>query len=371
MTDTYCSMIHGGLHLNFKNNSVSGKHCCLRKEQFPIDIQTNFWNHDNFSNLREKNKNNVWDLGCSNCQRLEQSGHVSMRTGMNQGLKLQGNTELSGPARIDLMFDISCNLACRTCGTHSSTFWQKHLKEHNLWTHPIFNPRHSDEVIHSLQQLDLSNLQQIVFCGGETMLGRSYWDVADWLADNVPNAKQQLTVCFQTNGTQPIGEKNIKTIEKLHLLKLHISLDGVGKKFEYLRWPAEWNQVTDNILQIKQAAPSNVMFVIEETISVFNLLNTDEVLQWAQQNFSTNREGDVIDHTKHLAIGEFSLLNCSEEYVIAMKGKRDQHLIPSNWKENPMEISKMIKSIKQFDQLRNQSFEKTFPELAGFYCRFL
>jgi hypothetical protein len=31
----------------------------------------------------------------------------------------------------------------------------------------------------------------------------------------------------------------------------------------------------------------------------------------------------------------------------------------------------MIKSIKQFDQLRNQSFEETFPELADFYSRFL
>ena len=100
---------------------------------------------------------------------------------------------------------------------------------------------------------------------------------------------------------------------------------------------------------------------------MFNLLNTDEVFQWVQQNFSTNREGDATDHTKHLAIGEFSVLNCSKEYVAAMKGKRDQHLIPSTWKENPMEISRMIKSIKEFDQLRNQSFEETFPELTDWY----
>ena len=371
MTDTYCSMIHGGLHLDFKRTQVTAQHCCLRKNQFPIDTQTNFWNNNNFIPLREKNKTNTWDLGCSSCERLENSGHTSMRTGMNAGLGIFGKTELTGPARIDLMFDISCNLACRTCGTHSSTFWQKHLKAHDRWRHPIFSPKHSNEVIHSLQQLDLSNLRQIVFCGGETMLGQSYWDVAAWLANNVPNAKQQLTVCFQTNGTQPIVVKNIKIIEKLHLVKLHVSIDGIGEKFEYLRWPATWNQVTDNILEIKQTAPGNVMFVIEETISIFNLLYTHQVTQWAQQNFSANREGDIINHSKHFASGIFSLSNCSTEYVAAVKSKNNQDLIPSNWKENPIEISRMIKSIKQFDQLRNQSFEETFPELADLYSRFL
>jgi sulfatase maturation enzyme AslB (radical SAM superfamily) len=364
-------MIHGGLELSFKEPAPQAQHCCLRNNRFQINTAKNFWHNNNFILLREKNKTGTWDPGCSNCQRLEASGHTSMRTGMNAGLEIEGKTELSGPARIDLMIDISCNLACRSCGTHSSTFWQKHLKEHGLWTRPIFSPRHSSEVIQSLQQLDLSNLRQVVFCGGETMLGQSYWDVADWLANNVPNAQQQLTVCFQTNGTQSISAKNINVIEKLHLVKLHVSLDGVGEKFEYLRWPATWNQVTDNILQIKQTAPSNVMFLIEETISIFNLWYGNELSQWVQQHFTTNREGDIVDHTKHLAFGDFPVTNCSTEYVAAMQDKSDRHLIPLNWSENPVQIRNMIQLIKQFDQLRNQSFEKTFPEVANFYSRYL
>lgn len=364
-------MIHGGLELNFKGDTPQAQHCCLRKTLFEINTAENFWNNNKFIPLREKNKTNTWDPGCSNCQRLETSGYTSMRMGMNDGLGIKNQTQLTGPARIDLMFDISCNLACRTCSTVSSTYWQKHLKEHDLWPHPIFSPRHSNEVICSLQQLDLSNLRQVVFCGGETMLGQSYWDVADWLADNVPNSKQQLTVCFQTNGTQPVAPKNINTIEKLHLVKLHVSLDGVGSQFEYLRWPATWNQVTDNILKIKHTAPSNLMFLVEETISIFNLLYSNQLAQWLQQNFATNREGDAVNHTKHLAFGDFALAKCSKEYVAAMQGTPDQHLIPATWHEDPQQIKSMIKLIKQFDQLRNQSFEKTFPELADLYARFL
>jgi hypothetical protein len=203
------------------------------------------------------------------------------------------------------------------------------------------------------------------------MLGQSYWNIANWLADHVPNAKRQLFVNFQTNGTQPIQDKNYKIIEKLHGVKMHISLDGVGERFEYLRWPAVWNQVADNILQIKETAPSNVMFLIEETISIFNLWYTNELSEWVQQNFKTNQEGDITNHTKHLAMGIFSLERCSQEYVSAMQQSNDRHLILSTWKENTQKINDMISEIKKFDQFRSQSFVKTFPEVAEFYRKFL
>jgi sulfatase maturation enzyme AslB (radical SAM superfamily) len=371
MIDLYCSMIHGGLELILKGPIITAQHCCLRSSKFPVNITTNFWNSNRFNLLRENNKNNNWDTGCSNCQRLENSGHTSMRQGMNDGLGIQGKTDLLGPVRIDLTLDISCNLACRSCGPNFSTLWQKHLKDHGEWDNPIESHQSYNNAILALSKLDLSNLRMLVFCGGETLLGQAYWEVVKWLADNVPNAKQQLTLCFQTNGTQPIAPRNYDLIDRFHLVKLHISLDGVGKRFEYLRWPAEWNQVVDNILQIKQTAPSNVMFLVEETISIFNLWYTNELSEWTQQNFTTNREGDVVKHTKHLAIGIYSLDACSQEYVSAMQQRNNKHLVPANWKESTEKIQSMIDQIKKFDQFRSQSFAETFPRVAEFYSRFL
>jgi sulfatase maturation enzyme AslB (radical SAM superfamily) len=261
-------------------------------------------------------------------------------------------------------------LACRICGTDSSTYWQRHLKQHGLWDQPVTTPRKKHKVIESLSKLDLCNLQQLVFCGGETLLGQEYWDVAEWLGNNVPNAKQQLTLCFQTNGTQPILPKNFDIIKKFHLVKLHISLDGVGDRFEYQRWPAKWDQVVNNILNLRKTLPGNVMFVIEETVNIFNLLYSNELKTWINSNFTTNREGDIINHTKHLALGDFNLQNMSEEYVKLIK-QTDQHgLIPTNWKENPVAIQNMLAEIKKFDVLRNESFEKVFPELANLYSKF-
>jgi len=374
MTDLYCSMVHGGLTLDFKatdvDNQVVIRHCCLRGDVFPVVIDHNLWHNKKLETLRETNKKNVWDSGCSNCEKLELSNEVSFRTGMNEGLHITGQMDLSGPARIDLMFDISCNLACRSCGPVASTYWQRHLKEHKLWNQPISTPRRKNEVIDALSRLDLSNLRQLVFCGGETLLGREYWEVAEWLGDNVPNARQQLTLCFQTNGTQPILPKNFTTIEKFHLVKLHISLDGVDSQFEYLRWPASWSQVTDNILNLRKNLPGNVMFVVEETVSIFNLLYADKLKTWIDANFTTSREGDIVNHTKHLALGNFGLQNMTQEYVDIIKQSPQKNLIAIDWKENPAKIQAMLAEIKKFDALRNESFEKVFPEVANLYARF-
>lgn len=370
MSNLYCSMIHSGLELNFKGHEVTAQHCCLRNTKFSIDIATDFWNDSRFIPLRDSNKQNTWARGCENCQSLEAAGQTSFRTGMNAGLA--GNIlDSSGPKRIDLMFDISCNLACRSCGTWSSTFWQKHLKDHGEWNKPIESPHHYNDVILALSKLDLSNLRMLVFCGGETLLGQAYWEVAKWLADNVPNAKQQLTLCFQTNGTQSIHPRNYELIDKFHLVKLHVSLDGVGERFEYLRWPATWSQVTANIMHIRETAPSNVMFHIEETVSIFNLFYLSELEDWATKHFTFNREGDIVNHGKHIARGTFNLANCTQEYVDAMQDSHYKSLIPQNWKENSVSISSMIREIGKFDNFRNESFQKTFPEVAKFYARYL
>jgi sulfatase maturation enzyme AslB (radical SAM superfamily) len=364
-------MIHGGLELNFKSGRSVAQNCCVRPTRFLVDTETDYWKNHNFVPLREHNKQNVWAPGCENCQRLESAGQTSFRSGMNQGLGISGQYDLSGPARIDLSFDNSCNLACRSCNAVSSTFWQKHLKDHNEWNQPIIPVQTHDDVISALKKLDLSNLRMLVFSGGETLLGQAYWEVARWLSEHVPNTKQQLTLCFQTNGTQPIHPRNYELIDRFHLVKLHISLDGTSKRFEYLRWPANWNQVVDNIMQIRESAPSNTMFLVEETVSIFNLFYQAELDAWVKNNFSSNREGDPINHTRHICRDDFRLDNCTQEYVDAMQHTDLKSFIPSDWQENPENIKQMISVIKKFDGFRNESFEKTFPEVAAFYNRYL
>ena len=109
------------------------------------------------------------------------------------------------------------------------------------------------------------------------------------------------------------------------------------------------------------------MFVIEETISIFNLLYQEELDKWVKNNFATNREGDVTNHTRHFATGVFNINNITTEY----KKEINQSYFKPDWKENPQEITKMVEEIKKFDLIRKQSFSTTFPRVAKFYSQYL
>lgn len=370
MTDIHCPMIHGGLQINLKKNTekIYANHCCLRPGTLIEMKGDTIWNDPSLVPLRELNKNNIWDKGCWACKGNESAGITSLRSGMLE--KFGKKTNLSGPARLDLMFDINCNLACRSCGPSVSTFWQKHLKDNNIIFDAPKPESRVDDMIDILKTLDLNNLEMVVFCGGETLLGQGYWRVAEAIADMVPAAREKITLSFQTNGTQPIAERNFKIIERFQLVKLNISLDGINQKFEYLRWPASWEQVVENIKTLKNTLPVNVMFLIEETVNVLNLYYLSELADWAKDNFATNRLGDIINHTRHAAGGIFGLTSLTNEYVDSLSQSNLKNMIPPGWKEDPVMINQLLSELNKFDIIRRQDWRIIFPEVARFYNRF-
>ena len=370
-TNIHCPIIHGGLQINLKSraNAVMFNHCCFRKEM-QATPEINLWQDPRMIPLRELNDRNEWDPDCWHCQGNELSGLTSFRSGMLDKFGIR--KDLSGPVRLDLMIDTSCNLACRICGPDASTFWQKHYKENNIPFIKDYDPEPKvDEMINILRSLDLGNLEMLNWCGGETLMGKGYWRVLETIADIVPHAKEKLMVSFQTNGTQTVDPQYYGLIEKFHLVRLQISLDGVGERFNYQRWPADWQQVTENILNLRNTLPSNIMFNIEETHSIFNLYYHDELVNWCKNNFSVDRKGDIINHVTHPVVGPFNLDNLTQEYVDAMQSSDLRYLIKPEWRENPDEIREMIAKIQQFDTIRGQDWCKTFTEVAEFYSRYL
>ena len=370
MNPVHCPMIHGGLQLYLKqdHSTILANQCCLRDDLVEVTDTEDIFNNPKLTALRTLNNTQQWDPGCANCQQLENAQLPSFRTGTLA--KFGEQTDYNGPIRLDLMFDRSCNLACRTCGPNASSYWQKHLKDNGEWSGSIDQLQRSDEVIGLLKNINLSQLEMIVFCGGETLMGNAYWEVADAIAGLIPNCRDQVTLCFQTNGTQPIDRANFKIIEKYKLVKLHISCDGIGDTFNYLRWPATFDQFFANILTIRNRVPNNVMFLVEQTISIFNFSTIHQLTDLAN-GFAANRDGDPVEITAHLANGIYSLESMTQEYYDAMLKTNYSGLLPKNFVENPKRIKTMIAEIQKVDHWRNQNWLTTFPDLAVYYNRYL
>ena len=166
-------MIHGGLNIDLKHDGrMQYNQCCLSTT--PLNLMINDqvdWNGKHFQEIRQHNNTDQWLPGCWQCENLEKVGVKSFRLSMIEKFGVEKN--LTGPQRIDLLFDRSCNLACRTCGPHSSTLWIKQLKDQGSPSE-YRETANLDKIKSVLAGLDLTNLGMIQFCGGETLLGNTY-----------------------------------------------------------------------------------------------------------------------------------------------------------------------------------------------------
>lgn len=368
-----CPMIHGGLQITLKNNSdLQFNQCCLSTASLNVDNSNDLWNHKSLIELRNQNKNNIWDKGCWQCKTMEQAGHDSFRTTQIQKFGIKEN--LSGPQRIDLLFDRSCNLTCLYCGPSSSTSWQKYIADNNLLQPVKFqNKSTKNKVFDILKNLNLENIEQIQFCGGETLLGNSYLDTARYISELIPSkAKSNFEIGFQTNGTQPWRDEFYEIFERFMLVKIVISLDCIGKRFEYSRWPASWNQVTENILEIREKSPHNVMFIFQEVITNLSLFYYGENEQWIKENFKDNRVTDPTTHGAQLVLSPYlDVNNITQEYYDAIKGTPLSKFLHPAWTENPKKITQFINHVKLHDSIRKLDWKEAYPQVAEFFQRYI
>ena len=169
-----------------------------------------------------------------------------------------------------------CNLACVTCGPEASTRWQQELGI------PIVsgNPRDIDQA--TIQKA--KTMTGIVIGGGEPMLNHSSESMLEHL-----NSDQQINIHF--NGTILPKQSFLDKSERFTHIRYCFSIDGIGERFEYLRWPAKWNTVVDNILWLVDTAPPNVDFSVNITVSQLNKEYYTEVVDWANQTLPQNKQG--------------------------------------------------------------------------------
>jgi len=167
-----------------------------------------------------------------------------------------------------------CNLACVTCGPGASTRWQQELGM------PITpgNPREIDQDTIAAAR----KMTGVIICGGEPMLNFS----SQAMLENL-QSDQNVRVHF--NGTVMPRQSFMDQSARFERIQYCFSIDGVGKRFEYLRWPAKWDQVVENILWLVETAPDNVRFSVNITISQLNRHYQDEIVDWINKTIPNNR----------------------------------------------------------------------------------
>lgn len=192
---------------------------------------------------------------------------------------------------LDINVTWACNLACVMCGPRWSSSWAKEIgvRRDDLENLGRQDQKHNAWIDH----VDFSQLRRVHFNGGEPLLNNNHKIVMQRICDtgNLMN----VAISYNTNGTQIPDSETLDLWSQARLVKLYFSLDAVQGAFEYVRYPAIWKNVQENILFIKDTAPSNVMLGINATVGCYNVLEMASVWRWFCENLATNREGDASD----------------------------------------------------------------------------
>lgn len=368
--DKFCAEIHNNLALTLTNGGITTGPCCWFKERhLEKTFDKNFWQSEKLIEIRNANKQNLLPtIGCYQCIYMEENGSFSRRTSANNYYNSTA-TDLSGPRGLELSIDYTCNLACVYCSPELSTQWRIELN-----TPKTLYPTRlkEDEIISVLEKIDLSNLDNIHFYGGDPFFTKTHEVILEYINKRV--GLDKLYVWYNTNGTIRVNKRVLDLWTKCRLIKIYFSIDDIGPRFEYLRYGAVWNEVEDNMFWFNENVPVNVMFAVQPTLSCMNALYHQDLINWKTQNFNTNRLGDSIDITRHNTFGKFELASMPDELLdkVLTANTDDTWFVDfvKSFKFNAHCHSKTVTLIKKLDARRGLSFDKVFPELVPYFTRY-
>ena len=310
---------------------VSISPCCLTVTKH-ID-QFDFQDDQYLQQVRQGWLTGKFPSECRSCKQIEDIGGESRRQGSNKWYTEHNlnNTDIE-LVRMDYWTGDTCNLACVICGPHNSSVWKQELGL------PIELQKSTANQF--WKTIDLSKIQFIHFNGGEPLLSKEHVKLLHAIEH-----KDQVHLNYNTNGTILPNEKLLNLWEQFKLVQLDFSIDDIGERFEYQRYPAVWSEVEKNLQWFINNAPHNCMFAVNITVSILNQNSQDELIQWLRTHFSVTRFTDPIEIRQQLANGLLSI-------------------------QNPQRISTHIISyLDKIDNRRGTSWRRTFPLLEEYVTK--
>jgi len=233
--------------------------CCLNEGQKSKNKQ-DLWNDQYLKNIREQILNDEVPKECFPCVEQEKFGRVSRRQHANTTwLKEHGDFESiienDAPYKLDFWTGNLCNLACSTCNYMNSSTWFSLLKKaHKKEELDLF---YGGNYVNNLDyayeykkedipNIDFKNIEMLHFNGGEPLLTDSHLQILNLIPTE---RRKSVNVLYNTNGTVRVNPDDEKwsIFKEFRSVDMCFSVDGIDETFNYVRWPAKWEEVQHNI----------------------------------------------------------------------------------------------------------------------------
>jgi len=322
---------------------------------------------DNLKTIKQQMLANQWPAGCIRCKTEEASNIKSKRQLDYERWQeaYDSYTEDQGFITASIAFGNTCNLKCITCNPGASSRWRKEYRDlYGIDKPPV-------EVIYNITSENiynaLPNAIHFDIPGGEPFLSEvdKQLELLQRYVDS--GQSKNITLHYTTNTQVYPNTKWWSLWENFKEIDIQLSIDGVGNRYEYIRYPAKNNVLLKNLDRyLEQENIHNIRLSVSHTVSAYNIYYMDEFFTWCDSIGLPTPWCGRAHNPSHMR-------PCV--YMEPVRSGIAQHLSTSKHSEvvkwsdylltndSSVHYEKFLTMRNKHDLYRNTSFAKTFPEV--------
>lgn len=373
--------------------------CCMGEYHMPVgNLKTHtmkqVWNSEGMRQMRVNMLSGQPSKECGRCYEQERAGFVSMRhstsqnfgqhIGLVEATKEDGTVEDFKLRYYDVRFSNVCNFRCRSCGSiFSSNWYNDEVKLYGDRGHPrIMYAGKTEEDMWEQMQEHIPYLDQIYFAGGEPLIMEEHYRLLNEL---VKRQMFHVRLIYNSNFSKlAYKDQNVLELWKLFkVVSVGASLDASGARGEYIRKGQDWEQTVSNRRQMIEVCP-NVDFYVSATVSIYNALHVaDFHREWVDmgliraKDFNINilqspnwfridaLPAEVKQQIRHKIESHIAWLEPLDTLTRATSGYKGMLSFMDAQTVDPQWLQAFFARTTELDNLREENFFETFPELEG------
>jgi MoaA/NifB/PqqE/SkfB family radical SAM enzyme len=313
---------------------------------------------------------------CKRCWDEERAGQNSKRMRDSKEYLDGKKTIMPGEHIIkivDLKMGNLCNLKCRICNPMNSSQWidewydLRKPSESKVEFHRSFKEMRDawkkDQNIWDNLEQALPNIEHMDLYGGEPLLIENMWTILKHSVEQGYSNKQ--TIHYNTNGSIMPNSEQIELWKQFKLVDVQVSVDDIGDRHHYQRYPSQWNKVREHVLQFKEH--SWIRLSTNATISNYNIFYLDEITNEIVKNIGTSVWYNILHapYDQSIAALDPGIKEILVKKLSPLQEYQPEILPILNFMSSSPDPDKMrmfVQRNEEQDEYRKQSFKDTFPE---------
>lgn len=353
--------------------------CCKFQTQYynqKFNIQTTtieqYKNSEFLTEIKQQFWQDTWPQGCERCY-IEEENNIESKRQLDytRWQEYYQRYDIENPTFItaSIAFGNTCNLTCITCNSNSSSRWQQ---EYQTIIGKDIKPYHfyKENFVNDLIN-QAPTLIHIDVPGGEPLLSgiKEQKQLLRYYINT--SQSKDISLHYTTNATIFPDQEWWDLWQHFKEVDIQLSIDGVGDRYEYIRYPAKWTDLTAAVEQYiqYQIQKHNIRLSVSHTVSAYNIFYLDEFFIW---NYNIGLPRPWLGRVHNPAHMRPSVWPGRAKQLIIQKLTDSKYEDVRVWSElidntdDSIKYDLFCQRLQAHDQYRGTNFKQVFPELAKY-----